>query len=169
MMIEKPGVQCAQCEALKCWIPGRRGKFPAVCAMKKHKDLIEETTQKGWTDPEARRLNIACENLLINGYDEQRGAQWSRVEELLHFARDMKYQKIGIAFCVGLFKEAKILHNILEKNGFEAVSVNCMAGGISRKELEKKYSVRTCEFAGKIMCNPLMQAEVLNRDRKSVV
>jgi len=165
MMSKKPPVQCALCDALKCWNPGRKGKFPAVCAMEKHKDLIEETTQKGWTDPEARRLNVASENLFINGYDKQRGDQWSRVEELIYFMKDMGYQKIGIAFCVGLFKEAKILHLILEKNGFEVVSVNCMAGGIPRSELEKTYSVKTRQHGGKVVCNPLMQAEVLNREK----
>lgn len=165
MLSKKSVVQCALCGVLKCWRPERKGKFPAICAREKYKDLVEETIQKGWTVPEARNLNVACENLFINGYNEQRGDQWSRVEELIHFAKDMGYQKIGIAFCVGLFKEAKILHVILKKNGFEVVSVNCMAGGISRKELEEKYSVKTRQHGGKVICNPLMQAEVLNREK----
>ena len=100
---------------------------------------MEDTIEEGYTDPEARRMNIACENLLIRGYDKRRIAQWSRIEELIHFMHDMDYKRIGLAFCTGLSHEARVLHMILEENGFEVVSVNCMAGAVAKKELERRY------------------------------
>jgi len=126
---------------------------------------VEDTIEEGYTDPEARRMNIACENLLIKGVDKQRGFRWSRVEELIHFMHDMEYKKIGIAFCTGLSHEARILHIILEKNEFDVVSVNCMAGAVAREEIERQYSIVTCKHTGQYICNPIMQAKVLNREK----
>ena len=38
----------------------------------------------------------------------------TRVEELILYAKDMGYKKLGMAFCVGLSREAEVIHKILE-------------------------------------------------------
>jgi len=45
----------------------------------------------------------------------------------------MKFKRLGLAFCDGLKHEAAATAHILEKHGFEVVSVACKAGGIPRK------------------------------------
>ena len=165
MSTEKRSVQCALCGVLKCWHPEKKGKFPRGCTKQEYGDLVKETIEESYTDPDARRMNIACENLLIKGVDKKRGFRWSRVEELIHFMHDMEYKKIGVAFCTGLSQEARILHIILEKNDFDVVSVNCMAGALAREEVERQYSIETCKHTGQYICNPIMQAEVLNREK----
>ena len=49
--------------------------------------------------------------------------EWPRVQELIVFATKMGYKKLGMAFCVGLKEEAKVLTQILEKNDFEVENV----------------------------------------------
>jgi uncharacterized metal-binding protein len=150
---------------MKCWHQEKEEKFPKGCTRLLYKDLIEDTIEESYTDPVAIKMNIACENLLIRGYDERRGPQWSRIEELIYFMHDMDYKKIGIAFCTGLSQEAKVLHMILEENGFEVVSVNCMAGAVAKKELKRRYSITPSKKTGPYACNPLMQAKVLNLEK----
>ena len=64
--------------------------------------------------------------------------------------------KIGIATCYGLMPESRFLSDILENNGFDVVSVSCLCGEGNPQDVD---------MPGDIMCNPIMQAEVLNRER----
>ncbi len=41
--------------------------------------------------------------------------RWPRLKDTIEFARLMDYKKLGIAFCIGLQKEANVLSKILEK------------------------------------------------------
>ena len=105
---------CASCKVLQCWHPKPEGKFPKNCTRIHYEDLVEQTMDEGFTNPEAKKLNVACERVLIEGVDDEKGAQWSRIEELIHFLDFMEYKKIGLALCTGLAKEARILNTILD-------------------------------------------------------
>lgn len=59
----------------------------------------------------------------------------TRVEEIIEFAKKMGYRKLGVAFCFGLFAEANTFVNILEKHGFEVISVCCKVGGVPKEFL----------------------------------
>ncbi|HJX23333.1 MAG TPA: DUF1847 domain-containing protein [Candidatus Bathyarchaeia archaeon] len=150
---------CAYCGIEKCRHPEREGNFPYNCQRETHKDVLESTVREGWTDPELRKINAACEEVLRLG-DSPNGPRWCRVQEVIAYARIMGYRKLGLAFCTGLMDEAKTLHKILEENGFVVISVNCMTGTVDRRELGVKGK---SEFPW--VCNPLMQAEVLNREK----
>jgi uncharacterized metal-binding protein len=41
--------------------------------------------------------------------------EWTRLEEVMGFAEQMGYKQIGIAHCVGLNNEAKLLKDVLDK------------------------------------------------------
>lgn len=84
--------------------------------------------------------------------------QKTRLEELILYAKEMSYKKLGLAFCVGLEKEAKVIQRILEKD-FEVFSVCCKVSGIDKGnyDLEK---LRPGNFDP--TCNPTAQAEMLN-------
>jgi uncharacterized metal-binding protein len=78
----------------------------------------------------------------------------------MDFAKKINAKKIGIATCVGLLKESRILADILRRHGFEVYGVGCKAG------TQKKTSVgipECCEGVGVNMCNPILQAKLLNK------
>lgn len=84
----------------------------------------------------------------------------TRLEELILFAKKMVYQKLGIAFCIGLENEARIIHKILAKD-FEVHSVCCKVCGINKDDfgLEKLHG-EGFEAA----CDPIGQALILNKE-----
>jgi uncharacterized metal-binding protein len=83
----------------------------------------------------------------------------TRVEETIEFAKAMGYRRIGIAFCIGLSKEAETLHTILAQD-FEVHSVCCKVCGIPKGTFDLE-PVRG--GPDEVMCNPIGQAEILNR------
>ncbi len=85
-----------------------------------------------------------------------------RMLEICEFARKMDYSKIGLAFCLGLAKEAAIVDEILRNYGFETVSVVCKAGGVPKEQIgiRDDQKIRTGEHES--MCNPIYQAMALN-------
>ena len=88
----------------------------------------------------------------------------TRIEEIMDFAKKCNYNRIGVAFCIGLKKETKILHEILRKNDFQVESVICKSGSISKSfiGIEREEQVRPhCEHEA--MCNPIGQAKLLNK------
>lgn len=89
--------------------------------------------------------------------------QWCRVEEVCEFAKRMGFRKIGIAFCYGLFDLANTLGRILESHGFTVASACCKAGGIPKEEIGLKDSEKLRPGTVEAMCNPITQAELLNR------
>ncbi len=83
----------------------------------------------------------------------------TRLEELIEFAKVMGYKRIGIAFCIGLSKEAETLSQILERH-FEIQSVCCKVCGIKKSRFGFK---RIRDNEEEVMCNPVGQAELLNQ------
>ena len=88
-----------------------------------------------------------------------------RVQEICEFANKMGYKKLGIAFCAGLYREARALTNILKAQGFEVVSVVCKAGCTPKEAIGLKDSekIRIGEFES--MCSPIAQATILNGEK----
>ncbi|MBD3304999.1 DUF1847 domain-containing protein [candidate division KSB3 bacterium] len=86
----------------------------------------------------------------------------SRMQEIYEFAHKMGYTRLGLAFCAGLVKEAEIVAHILEFQGFEVVSAICKVGSIPKETigLTDEERIRIGEYEA--MCNPIMQAKVLN-------
>ena len=95
------------------------------------------------------------------GYDRVRPAK-ARIEETIAFAGRMGYRKLGLAFCIGLRKEAKVVEKLFTAAGFEVASACCKMG-CNDKELigvtpEQKIRIGSPEP----LCNPIAQAYVLN-------
>ncbi|HPI98119.1 MAG TPA: DUF1847 domain-containing protein, partial [Synergistales bacterium] len=82
-----------------------------------------------------------------------------RVDETMEFARRMGYTKIGLAFCLGVAREARILGEILSKE-FEVHSVCCKVGSITKAEFEMVER----PWIGDRSCNPIEQARILNEE-----
>ncbi|MFC1787592.1 DUF1847 domain-containing protein [Halobacteriota archaeon] len=82
----------------------------------------------------------------------------TRLEELITFCKDMGYKTLGIAFCIGLESEARVLHELLEKD-FEVYSVCCKICGVDKEDFG---SEKIKDDRYEAMCNPIGQAMVLN-------
>jgi len=59
----------------------------------------------------------------------------TRMVEICEFAKKVGYKCMGLAFCIGMVKEAGAVEDILQAHGFEVVSMVCKAGRISRLPL----------------------------------
>ena len=108
---------------------------------------------------EKENMMLAHESALVEaeGYCQQ-----TRVEEIINFAKKCGYKKLGVAFCVGLAKEAKVFASILRHHGFEVESVICKSGSIPKSfiSISNDEQVRPCTYEP--MCNPIGQAKFLS-------
>lgn len=145
---------CAFCNVLAC-AGGDREKMPGNCPMRKM-DMAREVLP-AYAREEYRDFYRNSSEIEGEGY-----GQWPRLREVAEFARKMQYQKIGLAFCKGLHKEARIVADYLRKQGFEVVSVICKTGGISKEQvgIPEEKKLHPGEFEA--MCNPIGQARLLN-------
>ncbi len=83
-----------------------------------------------------------------------------RIEETMEFAKKCGYTRLGIAFCLGLKEEARMLAKV-----FEVVSVNCKVWCVPKEDigLTGDEMIMGAEFM-EPMCNPIAQAEILNAE-----
>ena len=145
---------CVDCGVLNC--QKRDKEYPDFCLTA---ELSEETIEKVlrlYEDNENRRVSVISAQIENEFY-----LRYTRVEETVEFARRMGYKKIGIATCVGLIEESRILARILRKNGFEVYGAVCKIGSFLKTDVG--VSEDDITRTGEVMCNPIMQAEVLNR------
>ena len=145
---------CVDCGVLNC--RSLEKEYPDFCLTT---GLSEETIEKVsrlYEEEENNRVSVISAQIEDEFY-----RKYTRVEEVIEFARRMGYNKIGIATCVGLIEESRILARILRKNGFEVYGAVCKIGSFPKTEfgVSEEYITKT----GAFMCNPIMQSEVLNQ------
>ena len=165
-MANKGAPQCAFCgvDLRACF--SKEGKGPAFCPTL-HRTGDARRALKKYSDPRTKRFAKVASLQEAECYVD-RGAKPSvlkpiktRVEEIIEFSKKMGYKKIGVAFCAGLFSEANTFVRILEKNGFEALSVCCKVGGVPKEFLGLKDREKVRIGTYETMCNPINQAEIL--------
>jgi len=146
---------CAYCNDESCEKENPES-YPANCPtldkeeLGKIKKLYEEDNNK-----EFAKISAIVES---SGYCKN-----TRLEEIMDFAKRSNYKKIGIAFCIGLKKEAKILSSVLKHNGFEPNSVMCKNGNIPKEFIDIAEEEKICPNEYETMCNPIGQAIFLNK------
>ena len=145
---------CVDCGILNC--KTRDKEYPEFCLTT---ELTQETIEKVralYEEEENNKVSVISAQIENEFY-----LRYTRVEEVIEFACRMGYKKIGIATCVGLIEESRILARILRKNGFEVYGAVCKIGSFLKTEVgvPEEDITRT----GAVMCNPIMQAEVLNQ------
>jgi len=104
-----------------------------------------------------REFALAAARTEAAGYCRQ-----PRVEEIMNFARRIGARRLGVASCIGLIQEARMLQDILEANGFEVDSVCCKVGSIDKEKigLRDEEKIRPGQYES--LCNPVGQAMLLN-------
>lgn len=146
---------CDACTKYVCRT-GNLEEAPLNCPCREL-DNIEEV-KKFYLEKE--NMNLAHNSALVEseGYCKQ-----TRVEEIINFANKCGYKKLGLAFCVGLSKEAKIFASILINHGFEVESLACKNGSVLKEfiGISNEEQVRPCTYEP--MCNPIGQAKLLNQ------
>jgi uncharacterized metal-binding protein len=85
--------------------------------------------------------------------------------EICEFAEKMDYQRLGLAFCIGLAKEAGIVEQILVDRGFKVVSVLCKAGRTPKEMIGIEDKDKIFRGTDEAMCNPIFQAKLLNHSK----
>ena len=84
--------------------------------------------------------------------------QWTRIQESIEFAKELKLTEIGIASCGALFRELRMISELFTGAGFNVTAISCKVGKISpeaRGFPEMKGQRGTT-------CNPIAQAAILN-------
>jgi len=82
----------------------------------------------------------------------------TRIEEIILFSQMMNYERIGLAFCVGLEKEAREIYSIFKPH-FKVYSACCKICGTDKADFDLEQ-IDPNRYES--MCNPLGQASVLN-------
>ncbi len=110
-----------------------------------------------YDEPETRRVARESSVVEAEGY-----CKWTRVEEIVQFAKRMGFRRIGIANCISFVDLAYVLSGILESHGFEVVSVACKNGNIPKEDLGVADHEKIQPGQFEALCNPVSQAELLN-------
>lgn len=143
---------CTDCGTQNCKFKDRT--YPNFCLTTHLKPEDIEWALERYEEGRNHDIMVASAEVEYEGY-----CQWTRVEEIMAFARKINAHRIGIANCIGLLNEARIFARILRANGFEPYSVLCKVAGKSKSSIGIPQE---CENIGAAMCNPILQARLLN-------
>lgn len=148
---------CGVCTVHACRT-GEKEKMPKNCpCLEKDQDVIDKSREL-YKDEENKKLAHKAALIESWGY-----CQKTRLEETIEFAKRCGYKNLGVAFCVGLHKEMRLLHNILTAHGFIVNSVMCKSGSIPKEELNIENDQKVRPGTYEPMCNPIGQALYLNK------
>jgi uncharacterized metal-binding protein len=130
---------------------------PGFCPSKVDDEGIE-AARAVYDDAFVRRVAHASALVESEGY-----GRWTRLEEIVALARRLGFRKLGLATCISFVDLARVLSAILESHGFEVVSVACKNGGVPKEAIGVRDDEKIRPGTYEAMCNPVSQAELLNR------
>ncbi|MBW2183496.1 MAG: DUF1847 domain-containing protein [Deltaproteobacteria bacterium] len=167
-MENKNNPVCSICSIKEKICLSEKGKGPQSCPTITMSETIESALKR-YDDPETMKFAKASSIQEAECYFDRHTRPFkvlpvkTRVEEIAEFARRMGYQKLGLAFCVGVINEASLLTDILQNNGFEVVSVACKVGRVAKERIGLTAEEKILHDQFEVMCNPIAQAEILNQ------
>jgi len=168
--------RCARCPTKACENQGSKAgdvppsleKAPAFCPMKLMPEAYAEAMIE-YDKPSVKefaRLASVQEFQCYERLSDGLRTKLPRIEETIQFARKNGYKRLGLVHCTGLSREAGLLTEILENNGFEVVSVQCKTGAVPKERIGVKPEEK---IAGpemwETMCNPIVQAMIINKSK----
>jgi uncharacterized metal-binding protein len=145
------------------------GKAPPFCPTRNYDEIIRAALEE-LKKPEiiefARQASIQEGEGYANrdlGYENVKPIK-PRIMETIEFAHRMNYKRLGLIFCLGLVKEARVVEDLLTSENFEIVSALCKMGREPKETIgvldEQKIRIGCFES----MCNPIAQAFVVNSE-----
>lgn len=147
-------MSCIDCGAKECNRDFGEPHYPDFCLTAHMDEGVLADAMREYEDEDNRRMAIAAAEVEFEHYCE-----FTRVQEIMCFAKKIGAKKLGIATCVGLLHESRILARILRHHGFEVYGVACKCGA------QDKTSVgisQECQDFSRHMCNPILQAKLLH-------
>ena len=135
-------MRCAECETREC----EQGKD---CTGR----LAPDTAMAAYKGASLELLKAAAE------VEAEHYLAATRLEEIAILAKKLGAKRVGLAFCIGLAEEARVVSRYLSKY-FDVHTACCKVGGVSKDEfgLEHLHGVDR-----ESTCNPAGQAAVLER------
>ncbi len=168
----KPLSKCAECglESPERICMTLDGKGSKNCPTLLQKEALEEANREyelPATYEFAQKASMQEADCYANRDQQPYVMQPSktRIVEIYEFAEKMNYRRLGLAFCIGLAKEAAIVEKILADRGFEVVSVLCKAGRTSKEMIGITDKDKIYRGTDEAMCNPIFQAQLLNKSQ----
>ena len=152
-MNPEPLHSCVDCGTQNCKFKDRT--YPEFCPTVNLSDEDLQWALERYEEGRNHDIMVASAEVEYEGY-----CQWTRVQEIMEFARKIGAHKIGIANCIGLVNEARTFARILRANGFQPYSVICKVAGKAKSSIGIPAQ---CEEIGAAMCNPILQARLLNQ------
>jgi uncharacterized metal-binding protein len=149
-------LDCAGCGIHACRLEPGTKPYPAACPIVLEKEVLSSARERYQSSLE-QALALAAARTEAAGYCRE-----TRVEEVMSFARRIGAHRLGLAFCIGLFREAAIVQEILEAHGFEVQSVCCKVGSIPKEEIGLTDGEKVRPGQYEALCNPIGQAMLLN-------
>jgi uncharacterized metal-binding protein len=168
--MESKNIQCAKCAVKNRACRTPQGEGPDFCPTLHRKPLIEKSL-KEYAQPGIGKFAHEAAIQEADGYGDRQRKPYllhpikTRVQETCEFALRMGYQKLGVAFCAGLHKEAAALTRILEAQGFDVVSVVCKAGCTPKETIGIGDEDKVYIGAFESMCSPIAQAMLMNEEK----
>ncbi|HAG05027.1 MAG TPA: metal-binding protein [Lachnospiraceae bacterium] len=152
---------CADCKVKACF-NNEVGKYPSFCLTTDvDKDLLKHAKDIYLNDEIDKRLALTAAYVEGNFY-----GKYTRVQETIEFIKKFGAKKVGIATCVGLLNETSIFAKLLKQHGIEYYAVGCKIGAIEKSEIGiPPQDTLTKGEKYESMCNPIMQAKVLNAQK----
>ena len=123
--------------------------------MQEHSEIYKQASLFYREDPDKIAYHSA--RVEATGY-----GIWPRIREVMEFSRRAGFSKLGLAFCVGLRREALEVCKIFEKNGFAVAAVICKTGARPKEELGLLEEEKVHPGQFEAICNPIAQAMLLS-------
>lgn len=153
MQEKRKELTCVDCGTQNCKFKVRT--YPEFCPTTNLDKEDLDWALERYDEDNNHNIMTASAEVEYEGY-----GRLTRVEEIMEFARKINAKKIGIANCIGLMNEARIFACILRKNGFEPYAIICKVGSVDKSSIG---IAKECENIGAAMCNPILQARLLNK------
>ena len=140
---------CIDCAVKNCDKMDK--SYPEFCLTTNMNPEVYQEAMACYEEEENHKTMVAAAEVEYEHY-----CQYTRVEEIMEFARKIGAKKIGIATCVGLLKESRTLASIMRNHGFEVFGIACKAGATPKSSVGIP---KECNGIGLNMCNPMNHAK----------
>ena len=106
-VIEYEDPTCFKCDSINYCTIGRASELNN-CPMKMYPDIQKQAKELYKNDDYVKKSTGVASTVEAQGY-----IHWPRLKDTIEYAKGMGYNKLGIAFCVGLREEAKKVAEII--------------------------------------------------------
>lgn len=148
--------QCARCPSKGCLL-GPVEDGPKFCPMTTSPDIFEEA-RSVIEKPDIRKMFRGVARTWKDS-----ALSKNRIEEVMIYARNMDFKKLGLAFCIGLADQAKVVSALFVDRGFDVISGCCMTGGFSSDDVGLSEDDKIYAEGRQPQCNPVGQALIMNK------